>query len=345
MRPIFGRKCVLFDQILVPVDQSLLAENILPHTFAMAHAYGSEVALISVLDPVDHSSAGLPIDPWEWQNQRAEAAAYLADLSSYLQSYGLMVKPVLLEGSAPDNLIQRSDKMGTSLIMLSSHGQGGISSWNTSSVVTKIIQQAHTSVMLIRSNPVVEQNLTNLSYRRILVPIDGSRRSEYGLFAAARLARAHDAELLVVSVIKPPEIFYRSPVSARESALVQQIVESNRAEAIQNLEAVKASLDCKVDTCIITNRSVPEALHNLIEQEKIDLVILTAHGFSGNPRRSYGNVTTNFLAYSTTPLLIIQDFERELLRETKAGTNENELPDWQSTFLFDSRQRFSEVHE
>ena len=335
----------MFDQILVPVDRSLLAEHILPHVIAMAQAYNSEVTLISVLDPAAGSLPGRPTDPWDWRIQRAEVEAYLNDLSSGLQFSGLVVQTIILDGKAPDHVIRHSNSMGTNLIMLSSHGQGGISGWNSSSVVTKIIQQARTSVMVIRSYPTPEPSLTNLRYRRILAPVDGSQRAEYGLHMAAHLAREHGAELLIAHVIKPPVLPRRTPLSLLDRTLIEQVIESNRLNAAQYLNALKTSLDCQVDTCLLVGDSVAESLYTLIEQESIDLVVLNAHGLGGSPRWPYGNVAVNFLAYSAVPLLIVQDFARDLLVESRAETYANELLVHSPAMMIPkTRQRIEEVH-
>jgi nucleotide-binding universal stress UspA family protein len=333
----------MFDQILVPVDGSLLAENILPHTMAMAKAYNSEVTLISILDPLVGSNSARPINPRDWQIRRVEVEAYLKDLSSRFQNGGLKVQTISLEGKAPDRVLQHSTSMGMNLIMLSSHGQGGVSGWNCSSVVTKIIQQARTSIMMIRSFSSPEHIPTNTLYRRILVPVDGSRRAEYGLFAAAHLAREQGAELLLAHVIKLPELPRRTPLSGQDRTFIKQVVESNRAEATRYLNGMKASLDCKVDTCLLAGDSVAEALHTLVEQERIDLVILNAHGLGANSHRPFGSVTLNFLTYGATALLIVQDYARDLLLETKAETYVNGFLGQPPQILDEARQEFWEV--
>jgi nucleotide-binding universal stress UspA family protein len=44
-----------------------------------------------------------------------------------------------------------------------------------------------------------------------------------------------------------------------------------------------------------------------VEQEDIDLVALSAHGYSGNTQWPYGSMVNNFILYSKVPLLIVQD--------------------------------------
>lgn len=315
----------MFEKILVPMDRSLLAEHILPHAIAIAQAHNSEITLISVLDSAIGSNPDSPINPFDWQIQRAEAEAYLKNVASGLAVNGLAVRTILLDGKASDEVIQYSESMDSDLIMLSSHGQEGNSSWNSSSAVMKIIQQAHTSVMMIRSSSAPESSHANLRYRRILAPVDGSKRAEYGLFAAAHLARKHGAELMIAYVIKPPELPRRIALSTQDHALVQSVVESNRVEGSLYLNNLKKSLDCHVESCLVISESVTEALHTMVEQEKIDLIVLNAHGLGGNPRWPYGNVTVNFLAYSAIPTLIVQDFDRIQLIQSQIRTNVKEL--------------------
>jgi hypothetical protein len=63
-------------------------------------------------------------------------------------------------------------------------------------------------------------------------------------------------------------------------------------------------------------------LHDLVEREGADLVILSAHGYSGNTKWPYGSVVTNFIAYGTTPLLIVQDAPAESSRSARAQARE-----------------------
>jgi nucleotide-binding universal stress UspA family protein len=126
-----------------------------------------------------------------------------------------------------------------------------------------------------------------------------------------RLALAHQSELLLVHVIKPPDMPRNTPLNKQDSQLVDQVVESNRADAFQYLNHLKDSLEGSVETCLFVSDHVADSLHRLVKQENIDLVILNAHGLSGNPQWPYGNIATHFLANSATPLLVIQDFAQD----------------------------------
>lgn len=48
-------------------------------------------------------------------------------------------------------------------------------------------------------------------------------------------------------------------------------------------------------------------LHRMVEQEQIDIVALSAHGYSGNRQWPYGSMVNNFILYGKASLLIVQD--------------------------------------
>ena len=71
---------------------------------------------------------------------------------------------------------------------------------------------------------------------------------------------------------------------------------------------------------------VAATLHGLVEESAADLVLLCAHGHSGQRQRPYGSVATSFLTYGTTPLLILQDLPPDEILLSKAERTFEEVP-------------------
>jgi nucleotide-binding universal stress UspA family protein len=87
-------------------------------------------------------------------------------------------------------------------------------------------------------------------------------------------------------------------------------VSRNREEAIRYLDQVRlhsplAGID--IQTHLLTSDNAAAALHELADKEGIDLVVLSAHGYSGYNQWPYGSMVNNFVLYSKVPLLIVQD--------------------------------------
>lgn len=297
----------MFDRILLPLDRSALAECVLPHAIAIARAFESQVTLLHVMDTPREARWQRAMDPLNWQIRKAEATTYLNDVELRLQAAGLLTETHILEGFAAEQVIGFSDTHSSQLIILSSHGQSGLSDWGVSSVAQKIAQRARTSVMLVRAARPVTPDETGLRYQRILVPLDGTQRAETILPAAVTLARAHDAQIVLVHLVQQPALPRRTPPGHEDVELADRLVARNQAEATQYLDQLRSRITGEVEARVLVSDHLAATLHELVEQEKTDLVLLSAHGYSSQTRGLYGDVVSNLIVHGMTPLLIMQD--------------------------------------
>jgi nucleotide-binding universal stress UspA family protein len=301
----------MFNQILLPLDRSALAECVLPHTIAVARAFESQITLLNVMDMPREARWRDAMDPLNWQIRKTEVTAYLHEVDLRLQAAGLLTETHILEGFAAEQISGFSDTHAPQLIIMSSHGQSGLSGWNVSGVVLKIILRARTSIMIVRAYQPVPTEMTRLRYRRILIPLDGSQRAECVLPMASALARFHEAQILLVHVVGRPEMPRRTPPSREDVEVADRLVERNQAEAIQYLNDLRSQLSGEVQARVLVSNHIAATLHELVEQEMVDLVVLSAHGHSGLTQWPYGSVVISFITFGATPLLIVQDLSRD----------------------------------
>ncbi|MEJ2208092.1 MAG: universal stress protein [Anaerolineae bacterium] len=307
----------MFDHLIVPLDGSSLAECVLPHAVALARPFDSRITLLRAVRGPTAGGASKATDPLGWQMRRAEARAYLDEMVARLKEVGVEADREVLEGEAAEQVVQFSRDEGADLIILSSHGRSGLSQWNVSSVVQKVILRAFVPVMIVRAYQPVTSDLAGLVYKHVLVPLDGSQRAEFTLPLATTLAAYHECPLLLAHVVSKPEVPRRAPLTEEEARLVEQLTESNRRKGEEYLEELRARLDTEVETVLRVSENPAEALHQLVEERDVDLVLLTAHGYSARKKWPYGGVALNFIAYGTTPLLILQDLPEEEMEVTE----------------------------
>lgn len=308
----------MFDHILVPLDGSTLAEIVLPHLVVLARLNCSRVSLLRVLDPESGQRTGRQVDPFEWQLRKAEAETYLVQVAGQLKEVGVGAETTLLEGRAAEVILDYANEQRVSLILVSSHGESGLTGWNISSVVQKIILRARTSVMIVRAYRDSLIELDNLHYDKVMIPLDGSARAEVAIPVAEAVARETGASLLAVHVVQKPVIPRRTPVDAEDIELSNRLIERNRQEASRYLDELTARTGARVETRLVIDENPTVALHRVAEQEDIQLLILSAHGYSGDTHWPFGSVVVSFLAYGTTPLLVIQDLPPERIEPTFA---------------------------
>jgi len=302
----------MFRNILVPLDGSPMADRILPHVAAVAQTNSppEAITLIRVLETDGVESAA--VDSLAWHFAKAEAQAHLDEAAKQLTLLGLASYTVLLEGGAAQRIVEYAQKNNIDLLVLSSHGQSGLSGWNVSSIAQKVIHRSGTSIMLVRSSDESAEEHRGLGaeiirYHHILAPLDGSQRAESALPLAGALAARHAAELLVVHVATRPEMIRRVPLSPEDVALAERVVARNTMEADKYFAQLQSRLPPKTQTRILIDDSITRALHELVEQEQVDLVVLCAHGHSCHSQWPYSALVNSFISYGATSLFILQD--------------------------------------
>jgi nucleotide-binding universal stress UspA family protein len=322
----------MFQNILVPLDGSTLAERVLPHVVALGLSQRIPVTLVTVLDPATYAPARHSVDALDWQFRKSEAEAYLQRLASRLKEVDIRSEVSILEGQAAEQIIQFANQNQIDLIMLSSHGQSGLSEWNVSSVVQKVIIRANASTMIIRAHQTSMEEISELRYHKILMPVDGSQRAEVVVPVVNAIARAHEAQVVLAHVIHRPDMPRRTPLTPDDENLIERLIERNRAKAFSYLNEIQNRIDVKAETRMLVSGGVTAALHDLVDQEEIDLVVLSAHGYSGESRFPYGNVVISFLAYGKSPLLVIQDMPKHQTRTVyEDPQHHTEESTWQLT--------------
>lgn len=331
------------EKILVPLDGSSLANSVLPHVGALTRATGAQVTLLRVLEnPYENS---LDVDPVDWHLRKNEAQAALEEVGSYLKIFHVDADMVLLEGPAAARIIEYAQHHDFDLIVLSSHGQHGLSGWNLSSVAQKIIHRSRKSTLLVRAyreNPLhiwwnevertgadagpdeeTEENLAVTEppqklYQRILVPLDGSQRAEHVLSTATSLARSQEAELLLAHVVEPPEMIQRMPLADEDKQLIERVVERNKFQIHKYFEQLQNRLSPVPKTQMLVDSDTSSALHKLVQDQDVDLVIVSAHGYSGRAQQPYGDVASSLLYYGNSAILMLQDLPAHEIEQTEA---------------------------
>jgi nucleotide-binding universal stress UspA family protein len=307
----------MFEHVLVPLDGSALAEKVLWHAVTIARTFEARITLLTAVERGPDAAEPVAIDPLNWEIRKSQARAYLDEVHTRLSEMGLDIDQILLEGSPAERIIEFTQTEDVDLVVLCSHGRSGLSEWNISSVVQKVILGAYTPALIVRAYRPVPSELSGLRYRRVLVPLDGSQRAECVLPVAAALVRALDSTLLLGHVVEEPEAPRRIAMTDEERELVDQLTELNRRQAQAYLDSVASRLSVEVELHVLEGNT-PVALHELAQSREVDLIVLNAHGYSGKAAWPYGSVTLNFIAYGDTPLLIMQDIPREEIGQTEA---------------------------
>jgi nucleotide-binding universal stress UspA family protein len=311
----------MINHILVPLDNSRLAECVLPHVLAIAPVMNARITLAHVMEHSYNRDGTPAVDPVDWHLSKHKSEKYLEQIAEELRKSDLKVDQAILEGNPAESVIEFARNNDVDLIALSTHGNSGLSGWNVSGVVQKILSRSHKSTLLVRAYQSTNSDPSGVHYKRLFVGLDCSTRAEYVLPVAMRLAQYHKSQLMLGAVIQKPQTIRRFPLPDEDAKLINQIIEKNRQAASHYFDQLITQYSLEVSdlkTDIVVGDNAIAILHDMVEEVNADLVMLVAHGYSGERRWPYGSVTSSFIAHGNTPLMILQDLPMGEIQPTHA---------------------------
>ena len=143
-------------------------------------------------------------------------------------------------------------------------------------------------------------------YKKIVVPIDGSGWSERAIPHAIDIAQDNKSEVILLHVFKPPAQEYIDTISL---AGQEDQLQGLREERKQQLMAVRnqvrtENVDVRVQ--FIEGSGVASIICDYINEEDVDLVVMTSHGRTGVSRWLFGSVAQKVMQGIDVPVLIIR---------------------------------------
>lgn len=141
-------------------------------------------------------------------------------------------------------------------------------------------------------------------YRKILVPLDGSKVAEGVLPHAKALAYSEGAELILLTVGANPalEFAFSDPGLARSAVLEQ---EERSKKYISEIEGQLKSAGFKTSTQLRVG-SVAEVILGVAEELQVDVIAMSTHGRTGAARWLLGSIAERVVHNSKVPVLLIR---------------------------------------
>ena len=140
--------------------------------------------------------------------------------------------------------------------------------------------------------------------KKIIIPVDFSDHSEYALKTAAKLAKKHDAELLVLHMLEMSDIMLTTSegFESQKAAFFLQIAEQ-KLEGFLKKDYLN---DLKV-TSIIKHFKVFSEVNDVALKNDADLIVMGSHGSSGMAEFFVGSNTERVVRNANIPVLVVKN--------------------------------------
>jgi nucleotide-binding universal stress UspA family protein len=143
----------MYERVLVPLDGSDLAEQILPFAEKVAGPLDAEIILVRVVEPLSAgeamAAAGV-VAPDTLFLRELDAKRYLVSLEQRVTNKGLRVRTRIQHGSAAEEIVKAATTSGADLIAMTTHGRSGIGRLLFGSVAEAVLRAAQVPVLMIR---------------------------------------------------------------------------------------------------------------------------------------------------------------------------------------------------
>jgi nucleotide-binding universal stress UspA family protein len=139
-------------RLLVPLDGSAVAESALDVAGQLADALGAEVILLRVVEPADGFAAlATSYLPARSQAVLDEARTYLGGITTRPDMAELSVSTRVEAGDPATRIAAVARDEDVSLIVMATHGSGGLVRLTMGSVATATLQQSSVPLLVVRS--------------------------------------------------------------------------------------------------------------------------------------------------------------------------------------------------
>ncbi len=294
-------------RFLVPLDGSRLAESVLPVVQQMASRFHAQVILLHIVE--QHPPAVIHGEPH--LTGVAQAQAYLEEIAIKLRSSGIPVEIHVHQEKEDDvahSIVQHSQELNADLVIMCTHGQGGLRELLFGSKAQQALQQGTQSILLLF--PREDTSVLPFKLQRMLVPLDGTAAHEPALPIAITLARTFGAELHLVLVI--PTLATLSGEQAVSGLLLpsttRALLDLSQQDAADYLE--RAVARCQAEGVVahaeVLRGDIVPVVLGVAERLNVDLIVLASHGRTGLDALFTGSVVSRIAGRRIRPLLLVR---------------------------------------
>ena len=299
----------MYTRMLVPLDGSKLAENVLPYARILAGALHCPIELLSVVDSMDFArtmNAGHVRD----FNPLVEAA--MQEGKHYLEGVarsfsGTEVSYAVEHGVSDKIIIEKAAGDKETLICMATRGRSGIHRWLMGSVAEKVLRGATNPLLLVRGD---EEGKSDgiATLKSIVVPLDGSKLAEAVLPRAVDLAKTLSLEIVLTRAYQIPLTAYPGGDAAyipNNDALLTAVKEEASAYLDEKVNQLRGNGIEKVSSILLVGSGADEII-DLARTTPDNLIAMCTHGRSGVKRWALGSVTEKVVRHSGDPVLVVR---------------------------------------
>jgi nucleotide-binding universal stress UspA family protein len=285
--------------ILVPLDGSTFAEQALPTAIDLAARTGRRLQLVRVHVPRS-SPTDVPGDARWDALVHEEGEDYLRGIADRCQrEAGLVVRTELLDGTIATALATYVQERGIGLVVMTTHGHGGISRAWVGSVADALVRRVRVPVLLLRPCDRCSPLLVAPRAHHVLIPVDGSELSARILEPAFQLGGLWGAHFTLLHVLPPERPGSRAVDGPDDPRSFAELV-------LDELAAPLRARGATIDIAVVEGSVPANTILDFAASNAVDAIAIATRGRGGWERVAIGSVADKVMRGSMLPMLLFR---------------------------------------
>jgi nucleotide-binding universal stress UspA family protein len=283
-------------RILVPTDFSAPADAALSYARLLARTFDASLHLL-------HVTGAPSTAPRPTVDSRDRVPAALRELRDRLTADDRSPDVAILAIEAPDparQIVRTARSMDASVIVMGTHGRGGLARVLMGSVAEKVVRTAPCPVLTTNA----ALRAPAKGFRRILVPTDFSAPSDVALDCARRIAAGFAASVHLLHVLaegsaSDSELFDSEPPEARSMRLTDARDRLRRRITPDDRVRLRATTE-------VIFGSPAQIIVDFAADNHFDLIVMGTHGRTGMAHLLVGSVAERVVRTAGCPVFATQ---------------------------------------
>jgi nucleotide-binding universal stress UspA family protein len=298
----------MYKKILVPLDGSAVAEQVLPYVRTLAGGLKIPAVLMGVVDIAElasHMSAEKPpyLDTMIEDSVR-RSGEYLKGVAQTFPHASVSFS--VEKGRAEEVIIAKAAADKETLITMATHGRSGINRWLLGSVAEKVLRGSANPLLLVRAKAEAKTE-GEVTLKSIVVPLDGSEVAESVLPTVLEIAKKLNMEIVLFRACNVP---YSVFGGVRDHfGIVDQLLGAIKGEARDYLEKKTEELKkqgANKVSYVLEQGTSADQIISLGRKTPDNLIAMCTHGWSGVKGWVLGGITETVVRHSGDPVLVIR---------------------------------------
>ncbi len=292
----------MYRNIMVPLDGSSFSRDAMLTGLRIASRCGATLRLVkvAVAPSIPAEAAG------DVQKDRhsLELSTLYAAAAECRAHANIPVVASLERGPVADALVGYAHRHGVDLVVMRSHGRGGIKRVWFGSVADRLIRESGIPVLVVRPPSVATAIEGGAQMKRILVPLDGSELAERAIVPAVKLASVDNASITLLRVVtawkeRDPGVLEseRGPASAVEVSEAQRYLDS--------MLAWPDTRALRVTRRVVIASDPALAILEVARASEADVVTLATRGHGALRRAASGSVSDRVMRESEVSTIVL----------------------------------------